>query len=501
MKRIKKYYRIVFELTSPLSVGSGENNVTDRDILRDGRGVPYIPGTALAGVYRSLFSEGTAEEYFGPELTEEKIRDPSLKGKNILKDSEVVTYDAYIIEPGESRVTKRDMVALDEYKAAVKGAKFDFQILEPGVTFVTYIEQNMDNKDQQYVLDEIAAAWMKGKITAGAKTGRGYGHTKGITAASAMFDLTEEDQLEKWLQFEMYDPNDPNWTAVGNTDGNTVGIANGNPDGSPLCLGDFTPGDGKYAEVKAAYARWKIKLAEEEKCRITLELRQQGGISVRQYTTEVNEPDYMQLTARRIPGEARKAAEDSASDERIADEGTPVIPGTSWAGAFRAQMGRLDADFRKGHPAAELFFGKAKNKSRDSRKTRTGFSESRITGGKWVVNTRNAIDRFTGGAVDKALYTEKTYYNGTTTLEITCDFGGEAPVSAEDRKRFVRVLAAAVLDLHSGYMAVGGLTAVGRGMFRVEKITVDGKEYATAGKKPEEIYGGLVKALGGEEDR
>ena len=75
MKRIKKYYRIVFELTSPLSVGSGENNVTDRDILRDGRGVPYIPGTALAGVYRSLFSEGTAEEYFGPELTEEKIRD------------------------------------------------------------------------------------------------------------------------------------------------------------------------------------------------------------------------------------------------------------------------------------------------------------------------------------------------------------------------------------------------------------------------------------------
>lgn len=489
MKRIKKYYRIVFELTSPLSVGSGENNATDRDILRDGRGVPYIPGTALAGVYRSLFSEKTAKEYFGPELTEEKIRDPFLKGKNILKDSAVVTYDAYITDPGESLVTKRDMVALDEYKAAVKGAKFDFQILEPDVTFVTYIEQNMDNKDQQYVLDEIAAAWMKGKITAGAKTARGYGHTKGITAASAMFDLTEEDQLEKWLQFEMYDPDDPNWTAVGNSDGSLV------------CLGDLTSGDGKYAEIKAAYDRWKISLAEEEKCRVILELRQQGGISVRQYTTEVNEPDYMQLTARSIPGEGRKAAEDSASDERIADEGTPVIPGTSWAGAFRAQMGRLDPDFRKRCPAAELFFGKAKEKSGDSRKTRTGFSESRITGGKWVVNTRNAIDRFTGGAVDKALYTEKTYYNGTTTLEIICDFGGESRVSAEDRKKFARVLAAAVLDLHSGYMAVGGLTAVGRGMFKVEKITVDGNSYATAGKEPEELYGELVKALAGEEER
>ena len=29
-------------------------------------------------------------------------------------------------------------------------------------------------------------------------------------------------------------------------------------------------------------------------------------------------------------------------------------------------------------------------------------------------------------------------------------------------------------DLHFGYLAVGGLTAVGRGLFEIEKITVDG---------------------------
>ena len=45
-----------------------------------------------------------------------------------------------------------------------------------------------------------------------------------------------------------------------------------------------------------------------------------------------------------------------------------------------------------------------------------------------MLYTRNAIDRFTGAAVTGALYTEKTYYNGETTLEIACDFGrnGEA---------------------------------------------------------------------------
>ena len=232
----------------------------------------------------------------------------------------------------------------------------------------------------------------------------------------------------------------------------------------------------------------------QEKCSITLELRQQGGISVRQYTTEVDEADYKQLTAQRIAGE-------EGEDEK---EGTPVIPGTSWAGAFRAQMGRLDPDFRKGRTIAEKFFGKAKNKGEDSRKSRIGFSESRITGGKWVVNTRNAIDRFTGGTVDGALYTEKTYYNGRTVLEITCDFSGNGEkafsVSEDERKKFAETMAAAILDLNNGYMAVGGLTAVGRGLFTVEKTTVNKKEFAFADQAVDDIYPELVKAIAGKEE-
>ena len=61
IRKIKKYYRIEFELTSPLAVGSGENNLTDKDIVRDSRGIPYIPGSSLAGVYRSLFAGETPD--------------------------------------------------------------------------------------------------------------------------------------------------------------------------------------------------------------------------------------------------------------------------------------------------------------------------------------------------------------------------------------------------------------------------------------------------------
>ena len=125
MSKIKYVCRIEFEITSPLPIGSGENQVTDKDIVQDSRGVPYIPGTSLAGIYRSLFDGKTANAYFGKEFTKEDIRNTN--GRVRLTESEVVTYDACMIDPASLyRVTKRDMVALDEYKTAIDGAKFDF---------------------------------------------------------------------------------------------------------------------------------------------------------------------------------------------------------------------------------------------------------------------------------------------------------------------------------------------------------------------------------------
>lgn len=487
-KLIKKYYRITFELTSPLTVGNGESYVTDRDIVRDSRGVPYIPGSSLAGIYRSLFSSPTDGLYFGAELTSEKIEESSAGGKNVLTESRIVVYDAQMEMPSQTKygkeTAKRDMVALDEYKTAIPGAKFDFEVLEPGVRFVTYIEQNMDSPDQQYVINEIAHAWMRGRIAVGAKTERGYGHTKGIRAESAMYELDNAEQLEDWLAFDMYaDEWEGGCTAV---------------DCDDSCLGAAEPSSPEYDRIKGACLAMKIFLAEEEKRTVRLRLAQRGGISIRQYTTNVDEEDYRQLTTRPVSGEER---ENGA-------EGTPVVPGTSWAGAFRAQMGRLDPGFGKGQPSAELFFGKARGQQQEkSGKSRIGFSESRITGGKWVAYTRNAIDRFTGGTVEGALYSEKTYYNGETELTITCDFSdrGEGKVEEQDRRHLARVLSAAVLDLDAGYTAVGGLTAVGRGMFRVEQIAVDEKlildRKAGQSPEPEEIFAELVKAIAGEEER
>ena len=47
LKRKVLYVQAQFE--SPVNVSSGENEVTDSDVLRDCNGTPFITGSSLAG--------------------------------------------------------------------------------------------------------------------------------------------------------------------------------------------------------------------------------------------------------------------------------------------------------------------------------------------------------------------------------------------------------------------------------------------------------------------
>lgn len=156
-------------------------------------------------------------------------------------------------------------------------------------------------------------------------------------------------------------------------------------------------------------------------------------------------------------------------------------------------MEKLDPSFGRNGRLAELFFGTVKgSECKEAHKTRAAFSESRITGGRSVIYTRNAIDRFSGGTINGALYTEKTYFDGETTLEIRCDLTG---IEESDVKHFMQVLTAAILDLHRGYLAVGGLTSVGHGMFLVKSVRTARSQIDFAGQDTGALYQKLLNAL------
>ena len=53
-KVIKKYvYCIQVSLASPLCISSGDGDLTDSDVVVNGEGMPFIPGSSLAGAMRA----------------------------------------------------------------------------------------------------------------------------------------------------------------------------------------------------------------------------------------------------------------------------------------------------------------------------------------------------------------------------------------------------------------------------------------------------------------
>ena len=266
------YYRLKIILESPMSIGSGKEEETDHDIVLNSKGEPYIPGTTLAGVYRSLFAKKAQEKLFG-----------YIDGTNHLQ-SPLVVYDAKCTNYSEN-ISIRDSVRLDEYKVAETGAKFDFQVAETGLEFVSYIELDKRHTKEMVcaIENQILPALNSGKILLGHKTTRGYGQI-GVKCQRKTFDLCNEGERDIWLDFDMFD--DKEWC-----------------DGDSIVIGEY-------------------KIDSNNETVIKIPLIQKGAISIRRYLTEAeeNQPDYEQLSLK---------YKDENGKER------PVIPGTSWAGAFR----------------------------------------------------------------------------------------------------------------------------------------------------------------------
>lgn len=384
---IRYYYRVEMKLCSPLSLSGGAGVLTDKDVLLNSKGEPYIPGSAIAGMLRAKFNEKDAAEFFG-----------TISGK--AEQSKIFTYDAQI--DGAYKKSVRDSVKLSAEKTSVKGAKFDFEVVESGAKFVTYLESELeDNKAFEAVLASLKYIYM------GTKNTRGYGKIEIKSIKCLSFNLSDNTEALNWLDFDLFD---------------------------------------KDAFAAAA----SLNIAEEcADAEITLKLKVNGSPLIRRYTTEIVgkddlSPDYMQLT----------------------EGGEPVIPGTSWAGAFRSHMNRLcdEANLDAMKKSIENTFGFVSESA--AQKSKITFAESKIEGASSKIIVRNSIDRFSGGSSNGALFTEKIWYGGETTLKIT--------VNTAVEKAVFNLLAAAILDLHSGILSIGGETSIGHGLFEV--VSVNGKE-------------------------
>lgn len=177
-------------------------------------------------------------------------------------------------------------------------------------------------------------------------------------------------------------------------------------------------------------------------------LQQVGGISIRTYNTIKEEADY----------------------EHIYSKGNPVIPGSSWNGLIRHAFKKY-ADLLDMPELTNEFFGNVDTKEQVKEKSKVYFEESILVDGESKEMFRNSINRFHGKTMNTGLFREKSYFDGKTTLTIRID------KTVNHLDVVVNILKAIIEDINDGFLALGGLTAIGRGIFKcIEPLSITGLE-------------------------
>lgn len=388
-KRI--YYGFQVSLETPLCISNGIGEVTDRDVLRNWEDIPFIPGTSLAGAFRSFIEEcgDKANELFGSSDDE--------KGKM----SQLWISDFYFDTDVSTAI--RDGVHLEE-KISVSGAKYDYEVVEYGSGVIYMQLQIWDGSDEETLknmMQKIAGGIQNGDIRLGSQKNRGLGklrleniYVKEFTSA----------QVDSWIDFEKEDLSN-----------------NAN---------------------KVVLDAWCMPSTRFVTLQVPLALT--GGLSIRQYSTKVNEPDFISLMKK----------VDCQKEQ-------PVIPGSSWKGALRQRMMEIIDELGLAQALAtecSELFGYVKAGTGDAKASEVVVSESILNDSHYISTVRNQVSRFENATVQGALFEEKCAVEGNTVLEVKVN-------SRNNVDWFIGVILLAIKDLQKGFLSIGGGAAIGRGLF------------------------------------
>lgn len=407
--KTRTYYILKVNVVSPICVSNGENEKTDSDVLVNGNGIPFIPGTSLAGAFRNYLGSSKEEDCIFGYSQSNTGRMSSLFVSDLYFDDTSCNTGGGIVK------STRDGVKLNSEKGVDN--KFDTEIVEPGISGIIRMEvvkREGDSYDYDLALAQVINGLQKGEIRIGANKNRGMGRLEitGILEKS----FSKENKAD-WLVFcDSIGRNEiDGFTSYEDWDEGRIKTA------------------GKFISVKKP-------------------LLLKGGISIRRYSAKPGKADYEHITSNGrpvIPGSGWNGAIRSDARRILNELGCPL-----------ERTGKL----------IDQWFGFVKSDSHgDSKNTETArqsmivISESIIEGARPVPMTRSRINRFTAGTKNGALYSEISYFDGKTTLEYMIRKDEE-----RDYKALAGLMSLIVTDIEKGYVPVGGQAGVGRGLFSAD---------------------------------
>lgn len=433
--------RVIIENTSPLKIGSGEKSIlTDSVVLRDVNGLPYIPGTTIAGLLRhSIEDTDLADDFFGSEekgsktiISEAKILDSN---GNVL-DGILDTEDSSFIKVYKE-LPIRQHVRIGHKGTAEDKGKFDEEIVLKGSRFCFEIEF-LASKENDDTLKKFLDYINSDLFRIGANSRSGFGRIRVVKCSYAVVNLKAKDELEAYLQkssdlrqdWDYYRPYNPQ---------------NSSHEGWTLYRISLSPVDFVNIGSGVGNERADMTFVRER----FVEWNEDGKAIIKEQESNIVIP------ASSVKGALahRVAFHYNRFEERFADS-IDVKDIEKFIGKNNFAVKSLF-----GSEGVKDLNGKVVDKHRgnvlisDVIQTKNNASKSQIL-------NHVAIDRFTGGAINGALFSEETLLAQSESFQFDIYVKNDM-ITENVRKAFE----AALDDLCNGLLPLGGGTNRGNGCF------------------------------------
>jgi CRISPR/Cas system CMR subunit Cmr4 (Cas7 group RAMP superfamily) len=430
--------RIVIEAQTPLCVGTGKISMnSDSAVKRDSNGLPCIPGTSIVGVLRHSLAETTddkdlvnrifgfqqAQLGHGSTLICSSALMIGANGKVLDGLSDVDWLDPFYAQFRNLPI--RQHVRINDKGHAATGGKFDEEIVYKGTRFCFEVELLSEDENNVRTFEDQLLPLLSSKtFRLGGGTRKGFGEIKVHSITQRYYNLTNSADLEAYLDKSSF-------------------------------LTDKFIGD-KRSDITATNAKgWTL------------------------YEISLKPKDFFLFGS----GFADEDADMTPVKEQIVeyDEiGNPsikshsiLVPASSVKGAiahrtafyYNKKNGIFTetADKSKSNEAITSLFGSEKEIARGN----VIFSDIYLPNLQDKLFNHVAIDRFTGGGIEGALYNEKATYANKNVLTLQI-FVNESVTNQDALEAFESALD----DLCTGYLPLGGCTNHGHGIFTGTKKVV-----------------------------
>ena len=540
-QNIKRYIaRFLVEAATPLAVGSGNKGLTiDRLVVKDANGLPFIPGTSLAGVVRhelNAAKEAGLDHLFGHQLSPAAIREKAKEdgidlekvvtgqgsricfsaahltdagGQDAIEGLQIIDFtDPYfslfqnLPERDHVRITDKGVADRD------KGGKFDEQLVPKGARFVFEIELQGTDADES-IWGKLLSAIHQPLFRIGAGTRNGFGKLDIISCKHHSFDLTDiagdlatyldrdsslNNDCSGWADFDRQTDSSSDWIAY------EIDLM---PDDYFLFGAGYGDGDADMQPKRERYIAWMKEetdqswSAKEEERLLIPATSIKGALSHRvayhynRLTGVTLSTDFKEKEVKALPTLDHESALDRFFNNKTVKELESLnvatfFEQTSWEQHEEALREYEQKNkhtrvlpIQESNKAVRTLFGYAKEevgKTTEGARGHVILSDfyqkfNRVKESKRIKESKMfnhvAIDRFTGGGIDGALYKEQV---------VTCTYFSLCIYVAKEAFKEADVRAAfelALKDLISGQLQLGGNTSKGHGAFDGRVTTKD----------------------------